>query len=425
MKRPVLLFLAFAFGYFFSALLRAVTATLAPQFSAELGLGAADLGLLAGVFFAGFASTQLPLGSALDRIGPKRVLLFMMGVAVLACGAFAMAQSFEGLLLARTLMGVGLSAGLMAALTSFRHAYSPEMQLRASSWMLMTGSLGMLMSTVPVHSLLPLVGWRGLFWLSAAGIAACALFIWWVVPPDRATPANAVPANALADNPPGPGSPVGLGYAAIFRHPTFVRLAPMGFWHYGGLVAVQALWAGPWFSQVCGLDAAGSARGLFLVNLSMLISFASLGALVPRLAARGWSAERLIRWASPISTALLLAVVAMGSAAGPAMMALWCVSCVLLSLSQPAVGQAFPAHLVGRALSAFNLVIFLGVFSAQWGLGLVIDALVANGWPRPQAFQGAFGVLAAGCALCYLWFRWAGSSRVSQGGPSPQAKAAE
>ena len=428
LKRPVLLFLAFAFGYFFSALLRAVTATLAPQFSAELGLGAADLGLLAGVFFAGFASTQLPLGAALDRIGPKRVLLFMMGVAVLACGAFALAQSFEALLVARTLMGVGLSAGLMAALTSFRHAYSPEMQLRASSWMLMTGSLGMLMSTVPVHALLPLVGWRGLFWLSAAGIAACALFIWWVVPADQSkaagkptstpTIASNTPANASTPNP-------GHGYAQIFRHPTFLRMAPMGFWHYGGLVAVQALWAGPWFNQVTGLNAADSARGLFLVNLAMLVSFASLGALVPRLASKGWNAERLIRWASPISTALLCTLVALGPEAGPAMMAVWCVSCVLLSLSQPAVGQAFPAQLVGRALSAFNLVIFLGVFSAQWGLGLTIDALVAQGWSRPHAFQGAFGVLAFGCGLCYLWFLWKGSSGLSHDTAVLQAKAAE
>lgn len=425
MTRPVLLFLAFAVGYFFSALLRAVTATLAPQFSAELGLGAADLGLLAGVFFAGFASTQLPLGSALDRLGPKRVLLFMMGVAVLACGAFAMAQSFEGLLVARALMGVGLSAGLMAALTSFRHAYSPEMQLRASSWMLMTGSLGMLMSTVPVHALLPLVGWRGLFWLSAVGIAACALFVAWVVPSDR------LRAGPLASPHQGPGpveaaEPAGLqgsmGYVDIFRHPTLVRLAPMGFWHYGGLVAVQTLWAGPWFSEVTGLDAAASAQGLFFVNLSMLVAFAGLGALVPRLAGLGWGAERLIRWASPTSTVLLCAVVAMGTAAGPAMMALWCVSCVLLALAQPAVGQAFPAQSVGRALSAFNLVIFLGVFTAQWGLGLAIDAFVAQGWPRPQAFRGAFGVLAAGCGLCYLWFLWAGVPRLSHAAPRSQAR---
>ena len=432
MTRPILLFLAFAFGYFFSALLRAVTATLAPQFSAELGLGAADLGLLAGVFFAGFASTQLPLGSALDRFGPKRVLVSLMAVAVLACAAFAVAQSFEALLLARALMGVGLSAGLMAALTSFRHAYSPEMQLRASSWMLMTGSLGMLMSTVPVHALLPLVGWRGLFWLSAIGIAVCAAFIWFVVPADpRRHTGRQLEEQAHGAAPEGPGATArvghgaGTGYGQIFRHPTFQRLAPMGFWHYGGLVAVQALWAGPWFNQVTGLDAASSARGLFLVNLAMLVSFASLGALVPRLAIRGWDAERLIRWASPVSTGLLFTVVAMGPAAGPAMLALWCVSCVLLSLSQPAVGQAFAAHLVGRALSAFNLVIFLGVFSAQWGLGLIIDALTAQGWSRVHAFQGAFGVLATGCMFCYLWFLRAGSVVVSDATATGQAKGAE
>lgn len=425
MNRPVLLFLAFAFGYFFSALLRAVTATLAPQFSSELGLSAADLGLLAGVFFAGFASTQLPLGSALDRIGPKRVLVFMMAVAVLACGAFAMAQSFVGLLMARALMGVGLSAGLMAALTAFRHAYSPEMQLRASSWMLMTGSLGMLMSTVPVHALLPLVGWRGLFWLSAAGIAACAAFIWLVVPPDRPRLAEDPPAAQAPTEPQQVASTQGTGYGHIFAHPTFVRMAPMGFWHYGGLIAVQALWAGPWFSQVTGMDAGGSARGLFVVNLAMLVSFASLGALVPWLASRGWGAERLIRWASPLSSALLFALVAMGPDAGPVMMSVWCVSCVLLSLSQPAVGQAFPTHLVGRALSAFNLLIFLGVFCAQWGLGLIIDALASQGWTRVQAFQGAFAVLATGCSLCYLWFVWWGTSKVSQNRPAARPEGAE
>jgi hypothetical protein len=157
----------------------------------------------------------------------------------------------------------------------------------------------------------------------------------------------------------------------------------------------------------------------------MLVSFASLGALVPRLASNGWNAERLIRWASPISTALLFTVIALGSNAGPAMLAVWCVSCVLLSLSQPAVGQAFPAELVGRALSAFNLVIFLGVFSAQWGLGLVIDALVMHGWSRLQAFQGSFSVLASGCGLCYLWFLWAGPSRLRPVTAAYQAKAAE
>ena len=41
---------------------------------------------------------------------------------------------------------------------------------------------------------------------------------------------------------------------------------------------------------------------------------------------------------------------------------LFCMSCTVVALSQPAVGQAFPAALAGRALSAYNLVIFVGVF---------------------------------------------------------------
>ena len=73
------MFAAFAFAYFFSALLRAVTATLAPAFSAELGLSAGDLGLLGGAYFLGFALMQLPLGRALDRFGPRRVLLVLAG----------------------------------------------------------------------------------------------------------------------------------------------------------------------------------------------------------------------------------------------------------------------------------------------------------------------------------------------------------
>ena len=53
-RHGAVLFAAFAFAYFFSALLRAVTATLAPVFSRELALGAGDLGLLAGAFVGAF-----------------------------------------------------------------------------------------------------------------------------------------------------------------------------------------------------------------------------------------------------------------------------------------------------------------------------------------------------------------------------------
>ena len=71
-RLAVLVFLAFAFAYFLSALIRAITATLSPILTQEFALQSRDLGLLAGGYFLGFAATQLPLGSWLDRHGPQR-----------------------------------------------------------------------------------------------------------------------------------------------------------------------------------------------------------------------------------------------------------------------------------------------------------------------------------------------------------------
>lgn len=119
-RNAIAVFLAFALAYFFSALVRAITATLAPTLTQEFALHARDLGLLAGGYFLGFAAIQLPLGTFLDRHGPRTVILWFLAIAVAGCVAFALAESFVGLLIARVLCGVGVSACLMAPLTGFR-----------------------------------------------------------------------------------------------------------------------------------------------------------------------------------------------------------------------------------------------------------------------------------------------------------------
>jgi MFS family permease len=137
------------------------------------------------------------LGTWLDRHGPKKVILAFLGVAVAGCLAFSLATSFSALLAARVLCGVGVSACLMAPLTGFRRWFEPTAQLRANSWMLMTGSLGMVASTLPVQWLVPLAGWRPLFW----GLAVACCCPWLSLPGRcRAGRPTPVPANPL---PPG------------------------------------------------------------------------------------------------------------------------------------------------------------------------------------------------------------------------------
>lgn len=391
-RRALAIFGAFAFAYFFSALVRAVTATLAPVFSAELGLAAGQLGLLAGAYFLGFAVMQLPLGSALDRWGAKRVLMAFLAVAVIGCAAFAAARSLADLLVARFLIGVGVAACLMAPLTCFRHLYTVPTQLRANSWMLMTGSLGMLASTVPVQWLLPHTGWRGLFIAVAVLLLLAVALIWRLVPADAPALAPSTAAAASRD-----------GYRQVFSHPAFLRVAPLGFFAYGGMVAMQSLWIGPWLTQVGGQSPTAAAQGLFLVNLAMLVAFLCWGLVMPRLIRAGWAGERLIAHAWPAGVLCLVLIVALAERAPAWLWALWCVSTSVVSLAQPAVGQAFPAALAGRALSAFNLMIFAGVFAIQWGIGLAIDALRAQGLSVVPAYQVAFAGYAMACALSFLW----------------------
>ena len=385
------IFVGFALAYFFSTLLRAVMATLAPAFSQELGLDAAELGLLAGAYFLGFSIMQLPLGRALDGFGPRRVLQTLLAVAVLGCAAFALADTLWGLIAARALIGVGVAACLMAPLTSYRRLFSPAAQLRANSWMLMTGSLGMLASTLPVQMLLPMIGWRGLFWSLAGLLALSIAVIGWLVPRDPEPEAQ------------GPGGDGG-GYAQIVRHPLFIAMAPMAFFIYGGMVAVQTLWAGPWLTRVAGWTAPQAAEGLFFLNLAMLLAFMAWGAVTPRLTARGIGAVALMAWGLPISLAVLALILGLGEGAGALAWTAWCVACTFVSLSQPTVGQAFSARQAGRALSAFNLVIFVGVFCIQWGLGLIVDAAESAGLATVDAFRVAFGTLWSCCAASYLWY---------------------
>jgi predicted MFS family arabinose efflux permease len=403
-RQAVVVFLAFAFAYFFAAVLRAITATLSPVLTREFHLDAGELGLLAGGYFLGFAVIQLPLGTWLDRHGPRKVILRFVALAVMGCGAFALADNFHWLLAARVLCGLGVSACLMAPLTGFRRWFAPPVQLRTNSWMLMTGSMGMVTSTLPVQWLLPQVGWRPLFWGLAVLMALSMFVIAWRVP---------TWSESDHARPPGAAAP---SYAPVWRHPYFWQMAPIGFFSYGGMIAVQSLWAGPWLARVAGYDPVAAAGGLFTINLCMLVTFWCWGLVNPWLQRRGIVTDRLIAWGLPLSFVAVAVLIVGGPAAGPAALAFFCTSSTFVALAQPAVGMVFPASLAGRALSAYNLVIFVGVFVVQWGIGLLIDAFRKAGFSEVAAFRSAFGVFLATSVLSYAWFLW---SRSHNRTPSP------
>jgi hypothetical protein len=161
---------------------------------------------------------------------------------------------------------------------------------------------------------------------------------------------------------------------------------------------------------VGGYSAMDAATGLFGINLAMLATFWAWGLVTPHFAKRGISANQVIAWGQPLSFVVLAWIIVSGPQLGDntaLALSLFCISSTFVSLAQPTVGMAFPPHLAGRALSAYNLVIFVGVFVVQWGIGLGIDLFKSLGWPPVLAFQAAFSVFGLCLVLSYVYFHWA------------------
>ena len=390
-NKAIVVFLVFALAYFISTLIRASTATLSPIFSQELGLKAGDLGLLAGGYFLGFAAMQLPNGIFLDKFGPKKIILFFLTIALFSTIAFSKSESFLSLLVSRILIGIGVSVCLMAPLTGYRRWLALDQQQRANAWMLMSGALGMLASTLPIQLLLPEIGWRNIFLILAGLILITIILIILIIPSWEKTE------TPIEDK--------GLSsYKTIWTHPYFLSLVPLGFFNYGGLQAIQTLWAGPWMTNVSGYTPIQAAINLFWLNLSMLITFFIWGFINPYFHKKGISTDKIIIAGVPLSFLALGFIIYSGTNVSGLHFALFLIASVFVSLAQPAVGMTFPNAIAGKALSSYNLVLFLGTFTVQWAIGVLIDLFKSFGYNTVLSYQISFSIFALCCILSYLYF---------------------
>ncbi len=390
-RQAITVFLVFAFGYFLSCLLRAITATLSPTLTLEFNLLAADLGLLAGGYFLGFATMQIPLGYLLDKHGPKKIVSSFLLIAIIGTASFALAQSFTGLIISRVLIGIGVSACLMGPLTGYRIWFADNYQQRLNSWMLMIACTGFVFSTLPVQILLPIFGWRWIFGGITLLIFICILLILFFIPKWKTQNKLEKEKNigSLSD---------------VWKNKFFRSTIPLGLFNYGGMIAVQTLWAGPWMVRVSGYNPMESATGLFGINLVMLTAFFIWGYFLPKIIKGNLTSLKLMKFGLPISYLVLLVIVILGSKAGAFLLTLYILSSIFLTLAQPAVALSFPTYLAGKAFTSFNLLIFVGTFIMQWGIGLVIDLAQKFGTTEIVSFQISFFVYFLICIFCYLYF---------------------
>lgn len=382
--------LVFAAAYFLSYAMRAINAVIAPALTADLQLSNADLGLLSSAYFVGFGSMQLPIGVWLDRHGARRTESALLLFGALGAAIFASSTTLTGVWIGRALIGVGVSACLMAAMKAYRVWYPPERQSQLGSWMLVVGTTGALSATVPVALLLPLVGWRSIFWGVACALLLAALLLFTQLADVERSMANHIP-TAKSDD-------AGPGYPAIFRDPYFRRMALLGAVHQGGFMAMQSLWAGPWMVKVLSLSVEQTSQVLFLFNFCLMLAYMGLSWWAPRRISfgqrPGLPVLRVVTIGLSISVVVQALMIALPYAWSWALWIVFGIVITVTTLAQTHVSLAFPPALAGRANSAFNLTLFIGAFSVQWGIGLLVDRFASFGWSIAVSMRMA--------VACYL-----------------------
>lgn len=385
------LFLPFAAGYFLSYLYRTANAVIGPVLARELNLGDNALGLLTSTYFLAFGAAQLPLGMLLDRFGPRRVESCLLLIAATGAAIFSQSEALGGLALGRGLIGLGVSACLMASFKAFAQWFPPERQASLTGWIMASGGLGALAASKPLELALDFASWQQIaLGLALATLAVAATL--WLVAVDKPVESGGTGFAAQM-----------AGVKSIFSSQHFWRYAPMGFWCTGGFMAVQGLWASRWMTVLEGMSRAEIAVRLTWISGAMLVGFLFMGFFATGLVRRGIKLDSVYRGAMILAIGLLAVICYQPTFAGNL---LWPVlgACFSLSnISYSLVAQAFPAALSGRANTALNLLVFAGAFGLQWGIGILVDALQGHGWAIDAAFRAAFLTLLGGQILALLW----------------------
>jgi predicted MFS family arabinose efflux permease len=388
----LLTFLVLLLAYVLSQFFRSFLAIVAGELSADLDLGAADLGAVSAIWFAAFALAQFPVGWALDRFGPRRTLALFMVLAAVGAYRLAQAQDFADCLAAMALVGIGCAPVLMASLFVFGRVYAPERFAMLSSLMIGLGSLGNLLGATPLASAVQAFGWRGAMTGIAAVTAASVLIAF----------------AALKDPPPvagksGSGS-VLAGLFEIASMRSLRGLLPLAFVSYAVVIATRSLWIAPFFGEVHGFGIAERGHAALVMAVAMSAGALAYGPLERALG----GAKRTTLLGSALTGLCYVALGLFGHVG--ANMALLLVGIIGAAGLTYAILMAharlfFPAHLLGRGVTFMNFLFIGGAGILQWLSGLLVEAGREAGTPPGSVFGQlhlAFGTLLLLATVVYL-----------------------
>lgn len=373
---------ALILSYVLSQFYRAFLAVLAPVLAIDLNADAQSLAQASGWWFLTFALMQIPVGWALDKIGPRLTTSFLLAIGAIGAALFAMASGPGTITLAMALIGIGCSSVLMASYYIFARSFSPAVFGTLAGMVIGIGSLGNIGASLPLSWAVEAFGWRNTVWALAAITLAAAVAIFALVRDPAKVEGNAK--GSLLD---------------LLKMPALWPILLMMAACYAPSAGIRGLWAGPWYADVFAADAARIGQVTLIMGLAMVAGNFAYGPLDRLLGTRKW----LIFGGNALMLACLLGLYRQAGSDSPTTIAL-VAGVGFFGASFPMVmahGRAFlPPHLTGRGVSLINLFGIGAAGIMQIVTGRIHSALtpsdaVINSAPPATPYAALFAFYAA------------------------------
>ena len=369
----------------------------------RFGLGPAALGTFTVLQVGVYALMQVPTGMLVDRYGARRVLTVAAALMGLGQLLFAVATSYPLGLLARAVLGVGDAMTFVSVLRLVAAHFPARRYAVLAAVTAALGSLGNLLSTMPLTVLLTNVGWTATF--AAAG-AATALYSVVLVLRVRDHPAGSVPEPVDRTE----------SLRTVLTQVSHAWRTPgtrLGFWVHFSTMSAPAmlglLWGYPYLVQAQGLGAATAGLMLSLLVVGAFVGGPTVGAVISR--HPEWRTPMVVGY---LVVALVVWAVLLGWPGGRVPLWLLVAGFAFLSLGGPAstIGFALardynPLRRVGTATGVVNVGGFVAITVSALAVGVLLD--LAEPLAPATAFRIAFlsvvAVLALGLWRTSVWWR--------------------
>ncbi|MGM0438466.1 MAG: MFS transporter [Bacillota bacterium] len=243
--------------------------------SEEMGLTAANLGLLTSMYFYAYAFLQVPVGVLGDKYGVKVVTTSGMLFMGLGAFMFGLAGSMLTVSLARLLIGIGSACFFISILKMIAIWFPPGQFTKYNGWTSVMGNIGALLAASPFSLFLEIIDWRSAFFIFSGLSLILAFFIW----------------KFVYDYPRDLGFEVENKFEAETRsfkeilNEMKVLVTNLQFWLYfillfvmmGSIMSLAGLWIVPFMMHVYNLSRSIAANFSLVLTIGLITTSVFLG----------------------------------------------------------------------------------------------------------------------------------------------------